>query len=214
MISISGIKYQNEIESLPFFSKSQARILIGKTGRNLDAKLTQLKKIGYLVTLKKNLYVTDPFFQKTNRIYFAEYLAGILRSPSYLSLEYILVKENIIPEGAVNYTSITLKSPRLYQNITGTFIYRNLKPNLFTGYTESEWEGKIIRNATRAKALFDWLYLQKISNSKTFPPNNVPINWDRLTAADIKEFGKYAKLAKSHKMTQILANIKKIYAHR
>ncbi len=51
MISIAGIKYQNELEALPFFRKSQARVLIGKTGRNLDAKLAQLKKVGYLVPL-------------------------------------------------------------------------------------------------------------------------------------------------------------------
>jgi len=59
MISISGIEYQKELESLPFFNKSQARLLIGKTGRNLDAKLAQLKKVGYLVPLKKNLYVSE-----------------------------------------------------------------------------------------------------------------------------------------------------------
>src|SRR3989338_3184753 len=117
MISISGIKYQKELESLPFFSKSQSRLLIGKTGRNLDAKLAQLKKVGYLVSLKKNLYITDPFYQKTNRFFYSEYLAGILRSPSYLSLEYILAKENIIPDAVVNFTSITLKSSREYINV-------------------------------------------------------------------------------------------------
>src|SRR3989344_742034 len=158
MISISGIEYQKELESLPFFSKPQARLLIGKTGRNLDAKLAQLKKVGYLVPLKKNLYVTDPYFQKTNRLFYAEYLTGILRSPSYLSLEYILAKENIIPEGIVNFTSITLKSSREFTNVIGTFLYRNLKPHLFTGYIEEGWDEKVIRRATHAKALFDWLY--------------------------------------------------------
>ena len=89
MIRISGIEHQKELESLPFFSKSQARLLIGKTGRNLDAKLAQLKKSAIWYRLK-NLYVSDPYYQQTNRFFYGEYLAGILRSPSYLSLEYIL----------------------------------------------------------------------------------------------------------------------------
>jgi hypothetical protein len=35
MISISGIKYQKELEAIPYFNKKQAGILIGKKGRNL-----------------------------------------------------------------------------------------------------------------------------------------------------------------------------------
>ncbi|OGM58482.1 hypothetical protein A3A75_00750 [Candidatus Woesebacteria bacterium RIFCSPLOWO2_01_FULL_39_10] len=214
MISISGIEYQKELESLPFFNKSQARLLIGKTGRNLDAKLAQLKKVGYLVPLKKNLYVTDPYYQQTNRSFYGEYLAGILRSPSYLSLEYILAKEGIIPEGIVNFTSITLKSSRTYKNVAGTFLYRNLKPILFTGYIEDNWDEKIIRRATRAKALFDWLYLQKLSHPSAELSSDLRINWDRLTFADINEFGGYVSLSQSAKMSRILKIIQKIYVHR
>ena len=214
MISISGIKYQKELESLPFFSKPQSRLLIGKTGRNLDAKLAQLKKVGYLVSLKKNLYVTDPYFQKTNRLFYAEYLTGILRSPSYLSLEYILAKENIIPEGIVNFTSITLKSSREFTNVIGTFLYRNLKPHLFTGYIEEGWDEKVIRRATHAKALFDWLYLQKLPHPKSDLSAGLRINWDRLTRIDIDEFGKYVRLSQSVKMSGIFTIIKNIYAHR
>jgi len=214
MISISGIEYQKELESLPFFNKSQARLLIGKTGRNLDAKLAQLKKVGYLVPLKKNLYVTDPYYQQTNRSFYGEYLAGILRSPSYLSLEYILAKEGIIPEGIVNFTSITLKSSRTYDNVVGTFLYRNLKPILFTGYIENNWDTKIIRRATRAKALFDWLYLQKLPHPRSDLSDDLRINWDSLTLADINEFGNYVNLSQSGKMSRILKIIQKIYAHR
>lgn len=214
MISISGIKHQREIESLPFFSKSQARLLIGKTGRNLDAKLAQLKKVGYLIPLKKNLYVSDSFYQQTNRFFYAEYLAGILRSPSYLSLEYILSKEGIIPEGVVNFTSITLKSSRTYKNIVGTYLYRNLKQSLFSGYIEDSWEDKIIRRATRAKALFDWLYLQKLPHPISDLSSYLRINWDRFLPSDLKEFEGFVSLSQSSKMLRILKIIQKIYAHR
>ena len=54
MISISGIKYQKELETMPFLSKKALAVVIRKEGKNLDAKLAQLTKIGYLETLKKN----------------------------------------------------------------------------------------------------------------------------------------------------------------
>jgi hypothetical protein len=214
MIRISGIKYQKELEVLPFFNKFQARLLIGKTGRNLDAKLAHLKRIGYLVPLKKNLYVSDPFFQKANPIHYGEFLAGILRSPSYLSLEYILAKEKVISQEVGNFTSITLKSSRSYENASGTYFYRNLKPSLFTGYFECRWDGKIIRRATRAKALFDWLYLQKLPHLKSKLPRSLRINWDRITPDDIDEFAKFVKLSKSRKMSRIFTIIQKKYAYK
>jgi len=214
MIRIPGIKYQKELEALPYFNKSQARLLIGKAGRNLDAKLAQLKKIDYLVPLKKNLYVSDPFYQKANRIRYNEYLAGILRSPSYLSLEYVLAKEKVVPQSVINFTSITLKSPRSYKNTSGTFLYRNLKSVLFTGFIEGNWGGKVIRRASRAKALFDWLYLQKLPPFKSKLPRSLRINWDRVSLDDINEFRKYVKLSRSAKMSQIFTIIQKKHAHK
>ena len=43
MISISGIEYQKELESLPYFNKSQAGILIGKEGKTIKAIRNLLK---------------------------------------------------------------------------------------------------------------------------------------------------------------------------
>jgi len=73
---------------------------------------------------------------------------------------------------------------------------------------------KIIRRATRAKALFDWLYLQKLSHPSAELSSDLRINWDRLTFADINEFGGYVSLSQSAKMSRILKIIQKIYVHR
>lgn len=211
MISISGIKYQKELENLPYFNKSQAGILIGKEGRNLDKKLEQLKKIGYLKTFKKNLYISDSFYQQTDKGRYMEYMANTLRSPSYISLEYILAKESLIPEGVFSLTSITVKSSRIFRNFLGTFIFQNIKEGLFTGYREEIWEGKIIRRATKAKALFDFLYLKKASNIDTEITTDLRINWGNFSDADFSEFKGYVTLSKSKKMTRIARVIEKSY---
>ena len=116
MISIAGIKYQNKLESLPYFTNREASLLIGKSGRNLDSKLAQLKKIGYLHSLKQNLSVTDTYLSTTSLGEYLEFMANTLRAPSYLSLEYVLAKHNFIPEGVATITSITPKSSRQYSN--------------------------------------------------------------------------------------------------
>ena len=41
---------------------------------------------------------------------YAEYMANRLRLPSYLSLEYVLAKEGLIPEAVYALTSITSKN--------------------------------------------------------------------------------------------------------
>lgn len=211
MISISGIKYQKELESLPFFNKSQAGMLIGKEGRNLDKKLEQLKKIGYLKTVKKNLYVSDSFYQQTDKGRYAEYMANTLRSPSYISLEYILAKESLIPEGVFSVTSITVKSSRMFRNFLGTYIFQNIKEALFTGYREEIWEGRIIRRASKAKAFFDFLYLKKVSNIDTEITTDLRINWENFTNIDFSEFKGYVALSMSKKMARIVDVLQKLY---
>lgn len=187
---------------MPYFNKETAARLIGKTGRNLDAKISQLLKNGYLISLKKGLYTSTPFFQQTDKRKFGELLAGILRLPSYLSLEYALSLYGLIPEAGVNYTSVTVKSGRSFSNRFGTFLYRHLPQNLFVGSSKM---------ASKAKALFDFLYLKKVVNIKQEISGDLRINWDNFTKADFGEFKKYVVLSDSVKMNNILKEMEKIY---
>ena len=212
MISIYGIEYQKEIEGLPFFNKNQASLLIGKKGKNLDKKLEQLKRIGYLLKLKNNWYVSDPYYQLKEKNGYTEYIANTLRFPSYVSLEYVLAKEGLIPEGTFSITSITSKSTRTYRNFLGTFIYKHIKEALFTGYRDDEWELKRIKRATRAKALFDFLYLKKLSNNKQDLMVDLRINWEHFHRNDYLEFITYVKLAQSKKMSSIANMLEKFYS--
>lgn len=211
MISISGIKYQKELELLPYLNKSQAGLLIGKRDRNLDKKLSQLKKIGYLRTLKNNLYVTDSFYQQVERQQYTEYMAQVFCFPSYISLEYILMKEGLIPESVFSITSITTKSSRIFRTFLGTFVYQNIKSELFTGYVEELWGSKAIRRATKAKALFDFLYLKKLNNMELEIATDLRINWGNFTNVDFSEFKTYCDISKSKKMMRINNFLQKNY---
>jgi len=208
MISISGIKYQEELEALPFFNKKQAGMLIGKQAKNLDKKLEQLTKMGYLLSFKKGLYTTSVYYEKNNDSEFMEYIANSLRQPSYISLEYILARENMIPEMVYIVTSITTKTSRNYTNFLGTFTYKNIKNKLFVGYKEKKGESKIVYEATKAKALFDFLYLKKLENTKQELTNDLRINWDNFSQKDLEEFAQYVQTSSSTKMATVLKVIK------
>ncbi|KKR87645.1 MAG: hypothetical protein UU32_C0004G0010 [Candidatus Woesebacteria bacterium GW2011_GWB1_41_10] len=210
MIRISGIKYQDELERLPFFNKITASVLIGKEGKNLDKKLDRLIEIHYLKVLKKGMYVTDPYFGRVEKELYFEYIANVLREPSYISGEYVLSNEGLIPESVFSITSITRKTTRKYQNFLGSFIYKNIKSELFLGFIEKKWLDKTIYIASKAKALFDYFYLKRMDNIRT-SVLDARINWDSFAGGDINEFGKYVKLSGSKKMLRVLKNIKENY---
>ena len=214
MISISGIKYQKELEALPYFNKRTAVILIGKKGKNLDKKIEQLKRKKYLLSLKKGIYVSSVFVEKLgDRKPYSEYLANILRYPSYISLEYALAEYGLIPEGVSVITSISLKSGRVFENILGSFVYKNIKSELFSGFVERSFLDKNIKFATPAKALFDLLYLKKIPDLDQELKGDLRINWSNFGSADLEELARYIGRSKSLKMGKILEIIKEIYDH-
>jgi len=131
------------------------------------------------------------------------YLANRLRQPSYLSLEYVLAKEGLIPESVYSLTSVTLKTPRAYTNFIGNFTYRNIQKKLFCGYGVKMWQGKKIYLASKAKALFDYFYLNQAADPGR-AVTDARINREGLTEKDLAELAEYTDLAKSRKMTKIL----------
>jgi hypothetical protein len=138
-----------------------------------------------------------------------------LRYPSYLSLEYVLFINNVIPESAYSLTSITIKTSRTYTNELGTFIYQNMKDELFTGFQKKSYKSNEIAIATKSKALFDYLYLKSNLGKDMMDElkEGLRINWDAFTKSDLIEFKTYVELSKSPKMRSVLSKIEKIYGN-
>ncbi|MBU0579151.1 hypothetical protein KJ628_04250 [Patescibacteria group bacterium] len=194
------------IDQKPYLTKRELALLWNKRGKNLDNKVQTLLGKGELISLKNGLYVTKTYLQRQlGNIAYVEFIANILYYPSYLSLEYVLQKENIIPEAIYDFTSITNKTTRRYQNKLGSFSYRSLKPELFIGYREIGFNGShMIKIATKTKALFDWLYLKTFTISLSQELKfDLRINWELFDKNDVIEFGQYAAVSQVKKMNQI-----------
>jgi len=109
-------------------------------------------------------------------------------------------------------TSISLKSSRIFENKLGTFIYRNVKEELFCGYRQVQKGSFSMYIATKAKALFDFLYLKRnLSRDYNYElGEGLRINWDAFTFEDLKELESLIKISKSIKMGRFLKEIRRI----
>jgi len=196
------------LEQIPYFNKVTLGEILGKNGENLNYWVKKLLKDGEIIALKKGLYVSRLYLlslEKTPILkeQYLEYLANIIRYPSYISLEYALAKYGIIPEGVYAVTSVTTKTPRIYKSKLGNFIYKNIKSDLFNGFEAIDFEGKRVKIASRAKALFDFLYFRKTGRFE-----DLRINWDQFDEKDKKEFKGVVFESGSYKINQILKVLK------
>jgi hypothetical protein len=160
------------------------------------------------------MYVTKGYINKTKDIsIYKEFLANKIKYPSYLSLEYILQKYSILSESVYAYTSVTLKKKKEYENDFGRYIYRSITHDLFLGFTIKEVGEYTIKEATKAKALFDYLYLKlyRIKNINEQTLLELRLNMDEFTQQDLKEFNKYCKLTGQKKYKNLMYLITKTY---
>lgn len=193
-----------QIDKMPYFNKVTAGVLLNKSGQNLDYWIKTRLASGEILALKKGLYVTKLYLLTSmEKEKYGQYIANILRYPSYISLEYALNVYGVIPEGIFSITSITTKTPRDFDNSLGSFTYRNIKANLFSGFKNLMFGNNRIKFATKAKALFDFLYLKKVNNIE-----DLRLNLDVFDENDKQEFGDYVDIDNSKKMKNMLKLLK------
>jgi hypothetical protein len=202
-----------ELENLSYFNKDTISQFVNAKTNTLSADINRWINNDILIQLKKGFYVTSNYYERLpNKTLYLEFISNKLREPSYLSLEYVLQKHSVLTESVYAITPITIKNSRIYKNKLGLFIYRNIKDILFTGFNILENNGFAIKEATKAKALFDWMYL-KLLRLKKFDLSlleSLRLNLDNFKPKDFKEFELYCELTGIKKYLQLTSMIKKI----
>ncbi len=141
--------------------KSKYQSLVDKNG-----KIARDVKQGKLFPLVKGVYETDPNADGAK-------LAQFIYGPSYVSFDYVLYKNGLIPEAVYKtYTCATFNKKKIktYTNHFGTFVYRDVPKDVFPMgiqvYQEGEYTYWV---ATSEKALCDKLYaLPPVRTIKAF----------------------------------------------
>ncbi|MFH1840540.1 MAG: type IV toxin-antitoxin system AbiEi family antitoxin domain-containing protein [Candidatus Shapirobacteria bacterium] len=177
------------VSSLPCFTLEDL-VPVENNRSYLKILLSRYVKTGKLVRIKRGVYTakTEPTTAQL------ELTANLLTEPSYLSLEYILYQYGLLTEIPINYTSIALRKTGQFKNKWGIFVYHKIKPSLFVGYKTTREHDLLIQKATKAKAVFDYLYLRKNQLNDTSSMAELRLNWDNLNSQDKRELRFYFKL--------------------
>lgn len=92
--------------------------------RRPNDKINDLVQSGFLISLRRGLYVPGPELDLPLPHLFV--IANHLRGPSYVSLETALAHWELIPERVYEINSISLKTSHVYNTPIGSFTYRHL----------------------------------------------------------------------------------------
>ena len=126
--------------------------------------------------------------------------AGVILSPSYISLESALTFYGILPQFTYSITSVTTQKTRKYEIGGKEYEYAKIKKSLFSDYIKKD--NFLI--ATPEKALIDLIYLasKKLRKIDLSDLDMSIINWDLFNKLKMfinyKPFQNYIESNKIH----------------
>lgn len=202
-------KLYSKVAGLPYFSLDTFASVEGNKGY-LKVLLGRYVASGKVVRLKKGLYVSSEYITNVRErgaySAYSEFIAAILRSPSYLSLEYVLYENNLLTDVPNNFTLVTKNKTINFSNCLGNFYYHSIRDDLFNGFNIVKVGDYSIYKATKAKALFDFLYFRKnlIDSKESF--DELRLNLSLLAKEEKGELIKFVKIEGSRRLIWVLKN--------
>lgn len=207
----------DSLTALPYFTIESVKQVwpgAGPKDATLRTALYRWMKRRQIIQLKKGVYMTRSFYEQHRaEPDFSPAVSAILAPQSYVSLEFVLQRHSVLTEVTYPVTCVTIKNTRVIENDLGTFSYRHIKPALYRGYTIHTYHGILFALATKAKALFDALYLRPLPRGIASSGFNLAevlrLNLDEFSPADVAKFAGYTAESQSPKMDAILKNLRK-----
>lgn len=169
---------------------------------------------GHILRLKRGVYMTRQFYlMHQGEASFRPAVSAIILPQSYLSLQYVLQRAGVLTEATFPVTGVTYKKTRTVENVLGTFDYRHIQRELYTGFSFAEYHGVTFQAASRAKALFDFFYYyplpREYRSSKVSLAEDLRLNIGELPVEDQEEFAGYITKTESEKMKYVLENLRR-----
>jgi len=202
-------KFREKTKNLLILNKQTLRNL-EKDENSLNLNLKYWIKTGKLLRLKKGVYITAEKWQKEeNKDDYLEYLANRLLSPSYVSLEYVLSRYQLLTEATVNLTSVSTKIGRVFSSDLAGFKYYSISEKLFTGYELKKFKNADIFIAGKEKALFDFLYFRfRRKRADLDSIENLRINWENISPKELERAQKFCSLTNNKNIKEVFEIIK------
>ena len=199
------LDFKNYFQNYPVISNTD---IINKcNSQTAYNQLNNWTKKGFIVQLKKGLYILNSNDRKTDVS--NQFIANQLYYPSYISLEYALSLYELIPETVMNITSVSTKKTAKFKNELGIFTYQTVKISSFRGFIQTEDNnGMKYFLAEPEKAVIDFIYF----NLSKFNKNDKDIfessyRFQNLQILNIKKLLFFTKLFNNKKLTAVINNL-------
>ena len=166
-----------------------------------DKKVVWLEKNGYIIRLKRGLYVVNPEY--SGKTLSSELIANHLYAPSYISMSTALRYYGLIPEAVYVHQSMTVKHSRSFQTPIGSYDYKYISREAFPVGVQSIHKGDYaFLIASPEKALCDLIAnsskvnLRYMKDVEIYLEQDIRMDMDEFYKMDAAVFKDYIKVGK------------------
>ena len=180
--------------------------------KSANKKVTWLEKQGYIIRLKRGLYVVNP--ELSRKTLSSELIANHLYTPSYISMSTALRYYGLIPEAVYVNQSMTVKHSRGFQTPVGSYDYKYISREAFSIGVRSIHKGDYaFLIASPEKALCDLIAnsskvnLRYIKDVEIYLEQDIRMDMDEFYKMDETIFGDYIEVGKKADSISILLKL-------
>ena len=166
-----------------------------------DKRVALLEKQGYIIRLKRGLYVVNP--QYSGKTLSTELVANHLYAPSYISMSTALRYYGLIPEAVYVHQSMTVKHSRNFHTPIGDYDYKYISREAFSVGVRSVNKGDYaFLMASPEKALCDLIAnsskvnLRYLKDVEIYLQQDIRIDMDEFYNFDTSILENYISVGK------------------
>ena len=166
-----------------------------------NKKVALLEKQGYIIRLKRGLYVVNP--EHSGKTLSTELIANHLYAPSYISMSTALRYYGLIPEAVYVNQSMTVKHSRNFETPLGNYDYKYISREAFSVGVRSLHKGDYaFLIASPEKALCDLIAnsskvnLRYLTDVEHYLEEDIRMDMEEFYKFDASVFEDYIKVGK------------------
>ena len=169
--------------------------------KSTNKKVAWLEKQGYIIRLKRGLYVVSPKY--SGKMLSTELIANHLYAPSYISMSTALRYYGLIPEAVYVNQSMTIKHSRHFQTPIGNYDYKYISREAFPVGLRSLQKGDYaFLIASPEKALCDLIansskvYLRYMKDVENYLEHDIRMDMEEFYKFDQSVLEEYMMVGK------------------
>lgn len=175
------------------------------TADSAHNRINKLVRFGWLMRIKRGLFlvINNLSGREQNDISLLR-IANALEDDSYVSLAYALNYYQLFDQYSKTIASVSKKNNKRYNFDGHLYKFSKVKKEMYFGFTEERYDGKMIKIAEAEKALIDYLYLDNSFSSASLVFEKLRDNYQMLDLDKLQAYAARAGTTISRKIGFLL----------